>query len=270
MLAWGARCIACAGVHEGIQAARTARQAGEPFHIAVLNPDAPGMEGLVGEHWQTSPDLSGMAQIVLTSGREPRQLRNRNRTGVSYLLKPVVPSKLLSALVGCAHPLPAVPAHQRPTLVASTHATVSSNPGASTLSTASTGALTGRARVLCADDNKINQRLARHLLEKLGCQVDIASNGREAIDLAGSVAYDLIFMDCLMPDTDGFEATKEIRRREPESARCPIIALTANAMRGDRERCLEAGMDDFLSKPVRREDFSRILERYLVRATATG
>jgi len=263
MLAWGARCVPCAGVDEAIQAARAARQAGEPFHISVLNPEAPGTDAFVDVRWPEDQDLSGMAQIVLTSGRQARRLRNSGRAGVSYLLKPVVPSKLLNALVGCAHPLPALLTNQRPTQVAPARA------ADATPATASAAA-SFQARVLCADDNKINQRLARHLLEKLGCEVDIASNGREAIDLAERVAYDLIFMDCLMPDLDGFEATKEIRRREPEAARCPIIALTANAMRGDRERCLEAGMDDFLSKPVRREDFSRMLDRYLLRTTAAG
>ena len=120
-----------------------------------------------------------------------------------------------------------------------------------------------------AEDNRVNQRLARHLLERFGCSVDIASNGREAIELASSVSYDVIFMDCLMPEFDGFEATKEIRRRQLKTGRRPIIALTANAMQGDRERCLEAGMDDYLPKPIRPEDFSRILERFLEPAQST-
>jgi len=114
-----------------------------------------------------------------------------------------------------------------------------------------------------AEDNAVNQQLARRLLEKLGCNVDIANDGWKAVELACTLSYDLIFMDCLMPELDGLEATKEIRRREVKSGRCPIVALTANAMQGDRELCLQAGMDDYLSKPIRLEELSRMLENYL-------
>ncbi len=112
----------------------------------------------------------------------------------------------------------------------------------------------GPWKILVAEDNPVNQRVAARLLQKLGCQVDVASNGAEAIEKWQAAAYDLIFMDCQMPDVDGFAATTQIRALE-NGVRIPVVALTANAMKGDRERCLESGMDDYVVKPV---DASRL------------
>jgi CheY-like chemotaxis protein len=118
-------------------------------------------------------------------------------------------------------------------------------------------------RVLLAEDNPINQSLALRLLQKLGCRVDVAGNGREAVAAAARADYALIFMDCQMPEMDGFEATAAIRKAESASGRVPIIALTASAMQGDREACLGAGMDDYLSKPLRFGDLERALRHWL-------
>ena len=120
------------------------------------------------------------------------------------------------------------------------------------------------AHVLVAEDNPVNQKLARRILEKLGCKVDLASDGRDAIRMARERAYDLIFMDCLMPEMDGLQATREIRCREG-AVRVPIVALTANALPQDRELCLQSGMDDFLSKPIHQGELRRVLERFLVK-----
>ncbi len=117
-------------------------------------------------------------------------------------------------------------------------------------------------RVLLAEDNAINQRVASRMLERLGCRVDLAASGKEAVDLFERLPYDMVFMDCQMPELDGFEATLAIRRQEGAGRHTPIIALTANAMAGDRERCLEAGMDDFVPKPIRVADLRGAVERW--------
>jgi len=115
-------------------------------------------------------------------------------------------------------------------------------------------------RVLLAEDNLVNQRVARLQLERMGCLVDIARDGHEAIERALSRPYDVIFMDCQMPGLDGFDATREIRRREGSDRHVLIVALTAHALRGDRQRCLAAGMDEYLAKPVEMDDLRRVLD----------
>ena len=117
----------------------------------------------------------------------------------------------------------------------------------------------GRGRLLVAEDNPVNQRVIARMLQKLGFQADLAASGREVLAALERERYDLILMDCQMPEMDGFEATAAVRAREQGSARTPIVALTANAMQGDRERCLAAGMDGYLAKPVRLEDLERVI-----------
>jgi CheY-like chemotaxis protein len=121
-------------------------------------------------------------------------------------------------------------------------------------------------RVLLVEDNRVNQRLAERLLGKLQCRVDVAANGREALDMFQRLPYDLVLMDCHMPEMDGFEATRRIRALSTPTRRVPIIALTASAMTGDREICLAAGMDDYVSKPIGKADLERVLNRWVNRA----
>jgi CheY-like chemotaxis protein len=116
--------------------------------------------------------------------------------------------------------------------------------------------------VLVAEDNPVNQRVAARLLEHLGIRADVVSDGYEAIESLARQAYALVLMDCQMPELDGFEATARIRSGETNGSRIPIIAMTASAMRGDRERCLAAGMDDYVSKPVRIEDLKTVVVRW--------
>ncbi|NML14093.1 response regulator [Azohydromonas caseinilytica] len=131
----------------------------------------------------------------------------------------------------------------------------------------------GGLRVLLAEDNEINQILAQAHLEALGCEVTLAANGLEALEHWQAGPHDLVLMDCQMPELDGYQATRrlrEIERMEPGRRRTPIVALTANAMEGDRERCLGAGMDDYLSKPFTREALGAVIERGIARARAHG
>ncbi|MBK8164617.1 MAG: response regulator [bacterium] len=123
-------------------------------------------------------------------------------------------------------------------------------------------ALSGR-RVLVAEDNSFNQKVAQYILEKLGVRVDLAANGNEAVQMMANFVYDVVFMDCQMPEMDGYEATGIIRRLGGPAARTPIIAMTAHAMPGDRDRCTVAGMDDYLSKPVRAELVAEMLHRWI-------
>lgn len=122
--------------------------------------------------------------------------------------------------------------------------------------------LTG-CSVLLAEDNRVNQQVAARMLQQLGCSVDIACNGREAVNKWGSGAYDIVMMDCSMPDMDGYQAARHIRERENGQRRIPIVAVTANAMAGDRQACLDAGMDDYMSKPIRFQELHTVLARAL-------
>jgi CheY-like chemotaxis protein len=131
----------------------------------------------------------------------------------------------------------------------------------------------GRFRVLLVEDNLVNRKVAVRMLEKFGGIVDVAVNGREALRIWRQFPYDLIFMDCHMPVMDGYEATREIRRIEANrGGHAVIVALTANALEGERETCLAAGMDDFLAKPIKLGDLEQVLRRYVtvLAATSTG
>jgi CheY-like chemotaxis protein len=118
-------------------------------------------------------------------------------------------------------------------------------------------------RALLVEDNAVNQHVASRLLQRLGWTVDVAENGIEAIAKCGQHAYDVVLMDCQMPEMDGYEATVEIRRREGSLRRMPIVAITAHALSGDREACLAAGMDEYLAKPLSSEALRDVLSRVL-------
>jgi CheY-like chemotaxis protein len=129
-----------------------------------------------------------------------------------------------------------------------------------------------RARVLVVEDSPVNQRVAVGLLARLGIAADVAGNGRAGLEALEQARYDLVLMDCLMPELDGFEATEELRRREVRAgrSRTPVIALTASAQASDREHCLRSGMDDFLTKPIQRRSLQEAVDRWLPNASATN
>ncbi|MGH9660395.1 MAG: response regulator, partial [Bryobacteraceae bacterium] len=117
-------------------------------------------------------------------------------------------------------------------------------------------------RVLLAEDNAVNQKVASRILEKLGCQVEIAANGADAVRMCSSRAFHLVLMDCQMPEMDGYAAAAEIRRLENGSRRTPIVALTAHALPNDRQECLDAGMDDYLAKPFDADALRSVIDRW--------
>jgi CheY-like chemotaxis protein len=229
-----------------------------------MMPQMDGME--LGARIRQDAGLSDTALVMLTSGSHRSAARDAILAGFSsYVVKPVIrPSRLLDALMVALNrataelPVatpntPALPGTQRP------GTSVAIDTGAHPVPE-HTG-----TRVLVAEDNAVNQRLVRYMLEKLNCRVDIAGNGREALKMSAELQYDIIFMDCFMPELDGYAATAQLREREGQSARrVPVVALTANAMADDRAKCLEAGMDDYLSKPVHLEDIRAILQRWVV------
>jgi CheY-like chemotaxis protein/HPt (histidine-containing phosphotransfer) domain-containing protein len=118
-------------------------------------------------------------------------------------------------------------------------------------------------RVLVVEDNAINQKVAVRMLERLGCRVDVAGNGREALKVVATLPYDMVLMDCQMVEMDGYEATAEIRRLEGTNKHTPIIAMTANTMHGEREHCLAVGMDDYIAKPILIQHLRQMLEKWL-------
>jgi CheY-like chemotaxis protein len=161
----------------------------------------------------------------------------------AFLTKPLKPSALFNVLAGIFHAEQSTPAE---------------TPSAVQMPEAASDEVQP-LRILMAEDNAVNQKLALRLLERMGYMADLAENGLEAIAAVERQPYDVILMDVQMPEMDGLEATREIRRRWPGAKGPHIIAMTANAMQGDRELCIEAGMDDYLSKPVNRAELARAL-----------
>jgi two-component system sensor histidine kinase/response regulator len=193
--------------------------------------------------------LYGAAIVMLTSPSDPQEAVRCRELGVVWTAKPVMRTQLVEAAraalgESCLTPL---------ALAVATTREIRAEPAS-----ASTPSL----RVLLAEDNLVNQRVAQVLLERRGHTVKVAATGREALAALERAEFDLVLMDAQMPEMDGFEASRAIREREKLSGgHIPIIALTANAMSGDRERCLAAGMDGYSSKPIRAEDLFREIER---------
>lgn len=241
-----------------------------PFDVALVDCGMPGMDGLeLGRRIRAIPALAGVQLVMLASNAHRADFQRFRDAGfVSFLLKPLLrAAQLLEVLASCRKPF------VRPEVPSETDGPARLQPVRPRIDTRATQAAP-RYRVLVADDNVTNLKLNVLLLERSDCRVDVARNGLEAVDLAIRGRYDLIFMDCHMPEMDGMAATGEIRRFEqsrralgelpgtPSPARVPIIALTASALREDREACAAAGMDDFVTKPIEFEEIARVLNRW--------
>ncbi|MDQ5988056.1 MAG: Sensor histidine kinase RcsC [Syntrophus sp. SKADARSKE-3] len=247
---WGFRHESASNDETALKLLYEAVQKNDPFRIALLDQMMPGMDGTaLGRRIKADPLLESTLLVMITSlGRRGDAAILEQIGFAGYLAKPVRQSQLFDCIM----------------LVLGRAADNLLETGIITRHTVKE-AVKCNARILLAEDNIINQKVAQSILSKLGCKADIVANGFEAVRALELVNYDLVLMDCQMPEMDGFEATAVIR--DPASKiinhKVPIIAMTANAMKGDRESCLGAGMDDYLSKPVKKEDLMEILKKWL-------
>ena len=236
LLRWGMNPTAADGGESALQALEIAKAAGRPYSLILLDGQMPGMDGfMLAERVNKETDLVGASIMMLTSAGHLGDAARCRSLGISaYLMKPVRQGDLLEALENVLEKRP----REKSVLV--TRHTLRKDRK--------------RARVLLVEDNVVNQTLAVRLLEKRGYTVTVTGNGREALGALAKEEFELVLMDVQMPEMDGFEATGAIRESEKKSGRhMPIVAMTANALKGDQERCLAAGMDAYVSKPIRTE-----------------
>jgi CheY-like chemotaxis protein len=264
---WKLQKGSAASGHEALRALRTAAADGHPYDIALLDVEMPEMDGLtLARSIKADPAIAGTRLIALTpSGHLVPAVEMRSAGIDASLGKPVKQSRLFDCLVNVISNAEAASLWSPKAAVA----LVPPSPGLR-------AKLEG-VRILLAEDNAVNQRVGIALLEKLGCSVVAVSNGIEVLEELQRFPYAAILMDCNMPEMDGIEATRLIRRREHDSnQKCPwkspvhIIALTASAMQGDREKCMAVGMDDYLSKPVRLGELQAALERWQLAPAAVA
>lgn len=254
---WGYEFTPAVDAQSALQALRDAAHGDRPFQLAILDQQLPDMDGLeLAAAIKADASLRDLPLLMLTSldsGLEPQQLKRAGLSGV--LTKPIRQSRLFDSIIGAMQRAPAAVPTQQPTATAPERA----------------AARLSSQRLLVADDNEINRLVTGEMLASAGYTFDLACTGREAVDAHAQHRYALILMDCQMPELDGFEATREVRRHESEQQHSanvdrphtPIIALTANAVHGDREKCLAAGMDDYVTKPIDRAELLTAIARHV-------
>jgi CheY-like chemotaxis protein len=231
--------------------------AAEPYPLVLLDALMPEMDGFtLAGLIKEQPQFAG-ATILMLSSAEGVAARARDLSIAACLMKPVKQSELYDAIhtaLGSAAASGSVPCFRGPL--------ASEQNSSQGLGRESMPPLRRCLRVLLAEDNAVNQILVVRLLEKEGHQVTVAGNGREVLDRVAKERFDLVLMDVQMPEISGFEATTAIRQREHSTGgRLPIVAMTAHAMKGDRERCLEAGMDGYVAKPIQAGELFHVIER---------
>ena len=257
VVSWGMSNGTAEDGQRALEMLRAAAGRAEPYDVAILDMQMPDMDGLMlAGNIKADPAIASTRLILLTSMGQRGDGEGAQRAGIeAYLTKPVRQSQLYDTLatvmgspaeVGDDGEAAGAPLITRPTLEEKARS---------------------RARILLAEDNAVNQKVAVRMLEKLGYRADVAANGFEALDALSRMPYAAVLMDVQMPEMDGYEATAEIRNGERDAGRhTPIIAMTANAMQGDREEALEAGMDDYVPKPVKREELGAVLKRWVPEA----
>jgi signal transduction histidine kinase/DNA-binding response OmpR family regulator len=252
--AWGVRCGQAASADEAVLVLEEAVVAGDPYRLAIIDLHMPGADGeTLGRVIKANPRLKAMALVVMTSvGLRGDAARFLEAGFAAYLSKPLKRSELRECLsTVLLGPAPRKDAPGETSRLVTRHSIREDRRA--------------RARILLVEDNRTNQVVAQSMLKQLGYSADIAANGSEALVALARTPYDLVLMDCQMPEMDGYQATEAIR--DPGSTvrnhAIPVIAMTANAMKGDRERCLQAGMDDYLSKPIAIAELSAKMEHWL-------
>jgi CheY-like chemotaxis protein len=242
----------CAGsVDEALAVMRGAYAAGRPLEVALVDHQMPGSDGAdLGRQVAQDTDLKATRLILLTSSGQRGEGEMFADIGFAgYLLKPVTQRDLRESLM-LVLAKTAETWHSKTQPIVTRHQLRAQR-------------LRGRNRILLAEDNVVNQKVAMYLLEKMGYRVDLVADGRAAVDAWRTGSYDLILMDCQMPELDGYAATTEIRRLEGGTRHVRIVALTAHAMKGAGDLCIAAGMDDYLSKPIDRAKLGDCLDRHL-------
>ncbi len=248
---WRCRYAAAGDCDAALSLLHGAAGKGACFDLAILDYRMHGTDGrTLGQKIKADPILKETKLVMLTAWGQRGDAAEVAAIGFSaYLTKPIKGSQLYDCLVAVLGNTAGPPGDQGLGHLVTRH---------------SLAEIRRRMRILVVEDNTVNQKLALRLLEKLGCRADAVANGKEAIKALEMVPYDVVFMDVQMPEMDGYEATKVIR--DPHSRvrnhGVPIIAMTAHAMKGDRERCIEAGMDDYISKPIRSEKLQGVIEKF--------
>jgi two-component system sensor histidine kinase/response regulator len=253
---WRMDAEEAASARAALDALRRASGDGRPFQIAIVDAQMPEVDGFtLIRNIKENPALAATTIILLSSIGHPGKRDDARRAGTAaFLSKPVQQSELLDTILKITAGR-ADPSH-------------SPDPSAAAKPKPSAGR---GIRVLLAEDNAINSRLAARLIEKQGCTALPATTGHEVLDLLSRESVDLVLMDVQMPELDGLEATRRIREREKTSGgHLPIVVLTAHAMKGDRERCIAAGADDYLAKPIEPAGLATMLDRYLYPSPAAG
>jgi CheY-like chemotaxis protein len=239
LLVWGTQPVSAVNAAEALARLRRGAQDGRPINLVLTDAHMPGMDGfLLAERISDNPDFTKAIIIMLTSGERLGDLARCRELGISaYLTKPVRRAELRAAIVAAiAEQTLGQPAEAPAVVKAGPITKERFGPG---------------LRILLAEDNVVNQLVGRGILEKGRHSVVVAGNGREALMLLAEQPFDLVVMDVQMPEMDGFEATAAIREKEKRTGQhMPIIAMTAHAMTGDRERCIAAGMDSYITKPI--------------------
>jgi signal transduction histidine kinase/AmiR/NasT family two-component response regulator/HPt (histidine-containing phosphotransfer) domain-containing protein len=248
LLAWKIQNASTSGGAEALQALREAAVAGQPFDLVILDMQMPVMDGIMlARAIKSEPAIATTKLIMLSSLGEQLEQEELRSVGINAcLVKPAKQSCLFNCIADAL-------GGQRVAVAENFSLENSSEPRPP-----------HHARILLAEDNSINQDVALGQLEQLGYSADVVANGRETLAALRRVSYDIVLMDCMMPEMDGYEATKRIREEEAQNRtrRLHIIAMTANAMTGDRDKCLAAGMDDYVSKPVQITDLQRAVSQW--------